>query len=282
MRFFLKYPAYLFTLYLCLLGNSLFAESIQFIPRATLSIAKYDFTQSPRPNALAPTTINNNDFPEVSFNVTFKMFGIGGTIFKDDYYFDLSYAKSLNEEDSFTLEDAAIPGGAFTEDFKGDREDYAFTLGKKILERRGGVYVGYKGGTSEASGNQGTDLKFKEDGFFLGGNYGWPISDAGVISVNLAYAWLDGELTENVTNPLFASPAVLAVPLDTNASSDATGLSYGISWSARINDKLSYSVGLDTKKYTFDDVKDDNPNTIPSDEFEEEFTSLSFSTYYLF
>jgi len=266
-------------LYLLFCSGSLHAEKMQFIPRASVSIAEYDFTQSARPNALAPSGINNNDFPEVTFNVTFKILGIGGTFFKNDYYFDLSYAKSLKEEDSFTLDDPAIPGGSFTENFKGDREDYAFTFGKKILERRGGVYIGYKGGTSEAAGDQGTDLKFKEKGFFLGGNYGWPVSDAGVISVNLAYAWLDGDLTERVTNPLFTS---LPIPLDTDASSDATGVSYGISWSAGITDKLSYSVGIDAKKYTFEDVKDSNPNAIPSDEFEEEFNSLSFSMYYLF
>ena len=50
-----------------------------------------------------------------------------------------------------------------------------------------------------------------------------------MISINLEFAELNGDLTENVTNPAFASPAVLAVPLDINATSDAQGLSYGVS-----------------------------------------------------
>ena len=43
-----------------LLPTSTFAESVAFVPRASLTIAQYDFTQSSRPNALAPTGINNN------------------------------------------------------------------------------------------------------------------------------------------------------------------------------------------------------------------------------
>lgn len=283
----MKYPASaiksgLLVFAIFVLSGPLSADELKFVPRASLAVVSYDFTQSPRPNALAPTGINNNEFPEVNFEVTFKMFGVGGTILKNGYYFDVSYQKSLNEEDSFTLEDSALPGGVFTETFEGDREDYAVTFGKKFLDNSLGLYGGYKSGTSEASGNQGQVLSFKEDGFFVGANYGWRIANKGVLSVNLAYADLDGDLIEDVNNPAFASPAVLAVPLDTDASSDAQGLSYGLSWSSRLTEKLSYSLALDAKKYTFDNVKDKNPNAIPSDEFEEEFVGVTASLFYLF
>ena len=258
------------------------AGDILFIPRTSLSISQYNFTQSKRPGALSPTGINNNEFPEVKFNVTFKMLGIGGSFLKDGYYFDAFYQKSLKEEDSFTLEDPALPDGRFSENFKGDREDYAFTFGKKILDKRAGIYIGYKYGKSQASGDQGQDLKFQENGFFIGGNYGWLITETSSLSINLAYARLDGDLTEKTDNPAFASPAVLASPLDTNASSDARGLSYGVSWSSRVTDHVSYTIGLDTKKYIFKNVKDSDPNVIPSDEFEEKFKSLTFAGYYLF
>jgi hypothetical protein len=259
-----------------------FAEDILFIPRASLSISQYNFTQSKRPGALAPTGINNNDFPEVNFDVTFKMLGVGGSFLKKGYYFDAFYQKSLKEEDSFILKDPALPDGRFSENFKGDREDYTLTFGKKILDKRAGIYIGYKDGKSQAPGDQGQNLKFQENGFFIGGNYVWPLTKRGSISINLAYARLDGNLSEKINNPAFASPAVLAAPLDTNASSDARGLSYGISWSSRITDHVSYTIGLDTKKYIFKNVKDSNPNAIPSEEFEEKFRSLNFSGYYLF
>ena len=264
------------------LSGPLLADELKFVPRGSIAVVSYDFVQSPRPDALAPTGINNNEFPEVNFNVTFKMLGVGGTILRNGYYLDVSYQKSLQEEDSFTLEDPVLPGGVFTETFEGDREDYAVTFGKKFLDNSLGLYAGYKGGTSEASGNQGQVLSFKEHGFFVGANYGWRIGDSGVLSVNLAYADLDGDLVEDVNNPAFASPAVLAIPLDTDASSDAQGLSYGLSWSSRLTEKLSFSLALDAKKYTFDNVQDKNPIAIPSDEFEEEFVGITASVFFLF
>ncbi len=257
------------------------ASEMSFTPRASISFASYDFSQSERPNALAPTTINNNDFPEVKFDVTFKILGVGGTFFKDGYYLDLLFQKSLDEEDSFTLEDPLLPGGSFSETFEGDREDSSITFGKKVLDNRAGIYLGYKAGKSQASGNQGQDLSFKEKGFFIGSNYSWPVRDKGVLSINVAFADLDGDLKEDVSNPAFASPAVLAAPLDIDATSNAKGLSYGISWSARINESLSYSIGIDSKSYTFEDVKDKNPDTITSDEFKEDFLSTTFSLYFI-
>ena len=197
---------------------------------------------------------------------------------KNGYYFDVSYQDSFDEEDSFTLEDPLIPGGVFTETFEGDRRDYALTFGKKILENRGGIYAGYKVGKSQASGNQGETLSFEERGFFIGANYGWPIAGKGFLSLNLAFADLDGDLKEDVTNPAFAS---LPIPLSMDASSDAQGLSYGVSWSSRLSQKLSYSLALDAKKYTFDNVTDKNPAVIPSNEFEEEFFGATFSLFYL-
>ena len=258
------------------------ADEMTFTPRASLSIASYEFSQTSRPGALAPTGINNNDFPEVKFDVTFKILGVGATFFKNGYYFDLALQKSLEEEDSFTLNDPGLPGGSFNENFKGDREDSSMTLGRKILDNRGAIYIGYKTGKSEADGNQGQHLSFEEDGFFIGANYSWVIPDSGVISVNLAFADLDGELTEDVTNPAFESPAVLDVPLDINASSDAQGLSYGISWSSRLSNSLSYTIGIDARSYTFDNIVDSNPATITSAEFEETFISTSASLFFLF
>lgn len=260
------------------------AKDLTFTPRASVSLASYEFTQSARPNALAPTGINNNDFPEVKFDVTFKILGVGGTFIKDGMYLDIALQKSLDEEDSFSLSDANLdpntPGvETFTETFEGDREDMSITLGKRFFENRAAFYVGYKTGKSEASGNQGQHLKFEEEGYFIGANYAWIFQGKGALSVNLAFADLDGDLVEDVTNPAFDS---LTVPLDTNASSDAQGLSYGITWSARLSDDLSYSLGVDAKSYTFDDVTDNNPNAIPSDEFEETFVSITYSLFFLF
>ncbi len=274
-----------------LMATSLFAvfesaqaSDISFTPRASISLTSYKFSQTARVGALANTGINGNDFPEITFEVTFKTLGLGGTFFKDGYYLDLSAQKSADEEDSFTLDDPLF-SQPFVENFKGDRQDTAITLGKKILDNKGTVYIGYKTGKSEASGDQGQHLSFKEKGFFVGANYGWAVSNSGKLSVNIAFANLNGDLTEDVTNPLFATgtgPNDIVAPLDINATSDAQGLSYGVSWASRLSSNLSYSVSIDAKKYTFDNVKDSNPATITSKEFEEQLLSAMLSIYFQF
>ena len=248
-----------------------------FIPRANVSFASYNFSQSARPSALAPTGINNNDFPEVKFDVIFKILGVGGTYFKNGYYLDVSMSKSMDAEDDFVFEDPGLPGGVFKETFTGNRTDYALTVGKKILDNRGGIYMGYKAGKSEATGDQGQSLSFEESGIFIGTNYGWKVG-SGNFSVNVAYADLKGDMVEEVTNSMFAA---LPTPLDTDATSDAKGLSYGVSWSSRLSSGNAYSIGLDIKNYTFENIKDKNPNAIPSDKFEEEFISTTFTLFFL-
>jgi hypothetical protein len=250
------------------------AGDISFTPRASISFARYKFSQTARPGALAPTGINGDEFPEVTFDVTFKLLGVGGTFFKEGYYLDIAAAKSADEEDSFTFEEAS-----FKETFKGDRQDFSLTIGMKILDNMGGIYAGYKTGKSQADGNQGQSLSFEEKGLFIGANYAWQVSDNGLVSVNFAYADLKGDLVEEVTYPDFAS---LPIPLDIDATSDAQGLSYGISWSSRWSDSISYSLSLDAKNYTFDNIKDKNPDTITSKEFEEKFLNATVSLFFQF
>jgi len=249
------------------------------VPRASLSLAAYEFSQSSRPGALSPSGINNNDFPPVEFAVTFKMLGVGASLLNDGFYADIGVSQSLKESDDFTLQDPALPGGRFQETFEGDRQDISLTFGKKLLDNRAAVYGGYKIGKSEAQGNQGQHLTFEESGPFIGTNYNWPIADKGVLAVNLAWASLSGKLKEDVSNPAFAS---LPIPLDIDADSDATGLSYGLSWSARLGDNSSYSLALDARNYTFENVTDSNPQTIGSKQFDEEFLSTSFSVFWVF
>ncbi len=251
---------------------------ISFTPRATLAFSSYKFTQTARPGAL-PSSINGGVFPEVKFDVVFQILGIGGTFFSDGYYLDLSASKSADEEDSFEF----APMN-FKESFTGDRSDTNITFGRKILDNRGAVYIGYKTGKSQADGDQGQRLVFEEKGFFIGGNYSWPVMDSSVITLNIAYASLDGDLTEDVTNPGFIQITQDngLPPLDINASSDATGLSYSLGFASRLTDTLSYSIAYEIKSYTFDNIKDSDPTVITSDEFEEKFKGLSLSLFFQF
>lgn len=254
------------------------AEGVSFTPRATLAFSSYKFTQTERPGAL-PANINGGVFPEVKFDVVFQILGIGGTFFKDGYYLDLSASKSADEEDSFEF----APMN-FTETFKGDRSDTNITFGRKILDNRATLFLGYKTGKSQAKGDQGQRLVFEEKGFFVGGNYSWPVMQGSVVTLNVAYAKLDGDLTEDVTNPGFIQITQDngLPPLDINASSDATGLSYSLGFASRLTDTMSYSIAYEIKNYTFDNVKDDDPTVIASDEFEEKFKGLNLALFFQF
>ncbi len=260
---------------LFLTSFSTIAAEVVFTPRASLSFSQYDFAQSERPGALAGSPLPTNDFPEVTFNVSFKLLGVGGTFSKNGYYLDVFTQKSSEEEDSFSFAAAN-----FNETFKGTRSDTSITLGKKILDNFGAIYIGYKTGKSEADGDQGQSLTFKEKGIFIGTNYAIRIGD-GALVFNVAYADLEGKLQEKVTNTAFTS-LPLPAPLDIDATSDAQGVSYGISWSANLSKHLNYSVGIDSQKYTFENIKDSNPSAIVSDTFTEEFLNTKFTIFYSF
>jgi len=257
-------------------STSALSADLVFTPRASLSYSQYDFAQSERPNALTGSGLSTNDFPEVTFNVTFKLLGLGGTLSKDGYYFDVFTQTSSEEEDSFSFP----PANNFKETFKGTRSDFAVTFGKKILKNLGAIYIGYKTGKSEADGDQGQSLTFEEKGVFIGGNYAWRIG-SGALVFNIAYADLKGDLNEKVTNAgLVALP--IAEPLDIDATSDAQGVSYGLSYSANLTKHLNYSFGIDTQKYTFENIKDANPSAIVSDTFTEKFVNTKFTLFYSF
>jgi hypothetical protein len=268
--------ALLFLLPLC--SSTVLAKDMLFVPRASVSVSQYEFTKPTTVNGLGPNF--DKDFPEVSFDLTYKVLGVGGTLFKNNYYFDLFYQQSSNEEATYTVE---VPdAGELTNSFDGRRRDFSFTFGKKILDGRAAIYAGYKEGKTGGSQSLGQHLSFEEDGFFIGGNYGWFISDIGVISLNLAYAKMDGNRTQKSITGL-GSEGRPVYGIDLNGNGDANGLSYGATWSSRLTEHLSYSVGLEVRQYTFDNIKDVNPNRNPfTDEVEETFSGITFSTYYSF
>jgi hypothetical protein len=251
--------------FVCILPQAaLAADNITFVPRAWVGISDYTFEQGARSGALP----DGSDFPEVEFNVTFKMIGIGMTTAYDRYYFDLSYQDSSDESDKFS-------NANFSEKLTGDRRDYALTVGMRVLDNRGNIYGGYKNGRSEASGSAGTELTFEEDGFFIGASYGWVIANIGMLSINAAYADLDGEL-EEIPGPGYPTG------LSMDADSEATGLSYGISWNGIISEQIGYAISFDANDYEFDNLKDKNAiKPLPS-KIEETFYTGKVSISYRF
>ena len=253
-----------------------FAKDVRFIPHVSVSITKYEVTK----RAVVGGLPDGNDFPEMSLNYTYNLLGVGGTLFNNSYYFDIFYQRSSDEVSSFSVENPAVSGSVLAATFNGRRRDYSLTFGKKILDGQAGIYAGYKEGKSGGPQQpQGDYLSFEEKGFFIGGNYGWLISDLGVISLNLAYAKMDGNRTQKRTTVYNGQNIIL----NYNGNGDTDGLSYGVLWASRLTQNLSYSVGLEVRRYSFDNIKDVNPEKIPfMDSIVETFSGITFSTYYSF
>ena len=245
-------------------SQKLIADELRFIPRAWLGVLDYSFKQSPRIGALP----DGSDFPKVEFNALLLIAGIGLTTAYDRFYLDLSYQDSSEEEDSFS-------GANYVEDFKGDRRDYSATLGMRILDNRGNVYVGYKNGKTTGRGEAGTQLTFQESGFFIGASYGWVIANKGFLVINLAYADLDGHINE-VPGPRYPSG------LHLDADSEAKGLSYGISWSGKLTEKMGYTIALDANQYDFENLKDSSATKPLPDTIEETMVTGKISISYRF
>lgn len=240
------------------------AETIKFVPRGWMGVMDYTFIQSPRKTALP----DGSDFPEVKFDAMLLIAGLGLTGVYRDFYLDASYQDSTEEQDTFH-------GGGYTEKFNGDRRDYSFTAGMRILNNRGNVYIGYKDGKTSGRGEHGTRLTFREQGFFIGASYGWLIQDKGFLVINAAYADLDGNLNE-MPGPRY--PAGLGMDADSNAQ----GLSYGVSWNGRVSGKMGYSISLDANEYDFKDLKDKYATRPLPDKVEESIYTARFTLSYRF
>ena len=137
---------------------------------------------------------------------------------------------------------------------------------------RAGLYTGYKVGKINDFQPLGQHLTFEEKGFFIGGSYGWLIADAGLLSLNLAYAKLDGRRRQKTVTGF----KDLEFSIDFEGTGDAEGLSYGASWSSLLTDYVSYSIGLNIEEYTFKNITD--PNVSFTDEIEEKLSDIAFST----
>ncbi|MCU7834556.1 MAG: hypothetical protein KZQ83_04800 [gamma proteobacterium symbiont of Taylorina sp.] len=248
----------------CIAPQNLLADEISFIPRTWIGVSDYSFDQAPRKGAMP----DGSDFPEVKFDATLLVAGIGLTSVYDHFFLDLSYQDSSEETDSFS-------GANYYEKFEGDRRDYSTTLGMKILDYRGAIYIGYKNGKTSGRGKAGTRLTFEEDGLFIGASYGWIIANTGLLSINTAYADLDGKLKE-VPGSRYPSD------LHMDADSEATGLSYGLSWNAKISKKMSYSINLDANDYTFKNLKDNSATKALPNNVEESIFTGKISISYRF
>ncbi|MGF1615661.1 MAG: hypothetical protein ACFCVA_17605 [Gammaproteobacteria bacterium] len=159
--------------------------------------------------------------------------------------------------------------------------------GNPIVDPQTGIALSV-GGTTVDTLTVSRDIErdFEYDGPFIGAVYGLPISKGlfdGVLALNLAVAFLDGEITETERNAKIngeLQPSVKSV-----IKGDSTGLTLGLSWNGATPVKgLSYVVGIDGYKYDFNGDKVElQGQTIPIDtRFDETVINLRVGASYTF
>ncbi len=243
---------------LAIIGVSPFAiaEDLSFIPRLTTGYMDYKLeTPSPLPGIV----------PSQKFEFSSVLIGAGATLSWNRLYLDAYGQIAPNGSD-----DLSLPALNYNENFDGDVKDYSLAAGVTITDNFS-IYVGYKYNKLDAPSNRGSESSFKADGYFLGASYGWVIQDSGVLALNLAVADLDGTIRFQVPG----------LPIDFDQTSNAQGLSYGISWRSTINKNWGYSIALDGYQYTFKDIVDKKLGAFPG-EINQDIFTVRVSVSYLF
>lgn len=182
------------------------------------------------------------------------------TVFYEGFYLTAQY-DLVPQTETTTLEVnvEAVPGQtAFFPGNDGrrseyDRVDFNFTAG--FNNGKGwNLFGGYKYGRWDLESLefnflfQNKDQQFVEDGLFLGGSYTQDFGDIGALTFSMAYASLDSEFSESKvpSEPLPNADLTLG---ELGFSGTATGLSYGLQWSAGIAENWAYTIGLKFQDY---------------------------------
>ena len=250
------------------------AQEWSLVPRLGVGVMDYSLDVPTRSITINGTPVTVNEF---KFDAELKFISIGATVLKDRFYVDVYGQISDNDNSAGTNE--IVRDSNFV-DFVEEqelnrREDYSITFGYRVVDFAN-IYAGYRiGKTSFGRGTLGTNFDFDEEGFFIGGSLLWPISDVGVIAVNLAVAELDSDIDIDVT---FEGSPLPPESFSDKASSSTTGISYGISWNSRLTDKLSYAISFDGHNYKFKDPNGDN-SEFTGDVDEEIFTLRASLSY---
>ncbi len=262
-------------------------------PRGEMGLMDYQYeTQALSvTQPTSPTEFSGFNFTQEQFKYDDQLFFIGAglTVFVNQFFLDFSTLRAFDGSASDTAQFSSfiesVPAffsadPKYQADF--DRNEYAISIGYNVHEQLA-LFAGYKWATTDfnTKGNGDffivdpstnsteqvnfsatADYQFKYDGPFIGLAYGIDLTNSpakGVLSFNVAAAWLDGKV--DVKNFASAAGNVDLTPLqlqNTVASAgDTLGLTYGINWRGLTGiNGLTYSLGASLYKYDFES---DNP-----------------------
>ncbi len=241
--------------------NTILPACLMFAPSTASAL---DVAVQPRINTGA---MNYELDVEDTFDVndTLPFVGGGATAFVERFYVDL-YAQGAfaGSDELRQLQGENIFAGV---DIEWDRAEYSAAVGYAVTDKLS-VFAGYRSSNMEFDLPNRKFFDYENDGPFLGGNYGLPVSAnewlRGTLFLNLAVARFDGEIT---FNPDAAIPDV---------TGDTIGFTAGVTWAGSLLEGngrglfangLNYTVGVDGYSYNFD--QDNVPGDVSGDEISE-------------
>jgi len=267
-------------------------RALDYETRFQLGVMDYEYEQK-------PITLSNGDKNSGYKLGSIMPFAGGGiTVFKDKLFFDLYLQKAVSGSDQATLEfDEADDSSNFSDeniDSDFDREEYSLSLGYTVGSQ-GALFIGYRESTTyfdESSDEHRKNrtitniinLDFKQQGYFLGGVYAFPVSEQTVITLSAALAFLDGEYNFS-SHSVGVSDNGEGTPSEHSfanvSEGDTKGLNLGVTWKGRLSERLDYTLGLNGYKYDFDFQNVDSGRTADP-KLAESVTRLSTGLSYRF
>ena len=221
-----------------------FALDVGFVPRAAVGYTYYSFEWTEQQPPDSKNTL-------ADLNVNLMTGTLGGTMTFDKLYFDAYIQQSTTGSDDYLID-----GHAYPVDWDVDILDYALTLGFNVW-RTMAVYGGWKGHETTLEGTEvgrTWDAEFDTNGWFTGLSYGIPIGESNMLSFNIAYAWLEGDIENHqiYDGRYYSRPAGTTRDFRAN-NGDADGFTLGASWKGYITDALSYTLSGDWYDYSYED-----------------------------
>lgn len=182
------------------------------------------------------TTTDGSTGNKVTFAPDIISLDYAGTVVYGDVYARYKISQTLKD-------DKAIQNSIITM----ERSDQDLTIGQ-FLSAGVSLFIGYKTGEFQAvvaedtaATNPTMRVKFVDEGGFAGIGYSTTVGK-GALSISLAYADMDGEMTIKTSTGDVQG-----------TTGETTGTSVSINWSTQISESTNFILGLNTTRYDMED-----------------------------
>lgn len=206
--------------------------------------------------------------PSTEQSASFYVLNVAGVLTYRNFFINAATDIPFDDDTFYNTNPGANTNGVTTV----DRDDYNFTVGYGPFDWMT-LFAGYAYGktrfTSTTNAGYGFVSDQKDRGLFGGLGFSTDIAKQGTLSFDIAYADFDGENRVRTGDP------VLTAFNDRRITGPTTGYSYGLQWTAKFRQDMSYFIKLKIRNYKFEGKEanvDPQPNNL---EIEKNFTMFS-------